>query len=292
MITIRNETEYPTAEVSAIVRRELSAVELREKGVLVVVRYTRQTKRRASASQNGDYWLNPYSGTAYEGLPYDMKPWPAGAQYAVKLRIADPYCGAFPMRRGAWRYGWDDIDSGDFPVFKCEDWQEALVQIAAHEARHVEDYASHRSSHGRHAELRCELHAAKRLDAYRQNGRRHTVSDTPVTENGSVKDELLVAVQQLDGVTVIDGANYATVKHGKQTLGYVNGKRKVRVDFPMRGGLRQNMIVASTSDVAKAVKEMETFIPALEREANPDPKPEPRKRKSRAKAAKEEVATS
>lgn len=291
MFTIRNETEYPTRELEEIVRRELSAVELRGRGVLVTVRYTRQTKGRVRSSQNGDYWLNPYSGTAYTGLPHDMQPWPASAWYGVKLRVAAPNVGAFPMRRGAWRFGWeDDGNRGEFPVFCPTDWREALVIIAAHEARHVEDYANRRSSSGRQGELRCELYARQRLDRYLQNGRRTTVTTTETEVQNGVTDELLAAVKALDGVTVVEGSGYApfaTVKHGTTTLGYLNGKRKLRLDFPMRSGLRQNMLVATSADVAKAVKEMETFIPALERAANPDPKPARKPRKSRAKAKTE-----
>lgn len=293
-ILVRNETEYPDREVRDIVLRELRSVELRGHGVLVDVKYTTQTKRRVAASQGDEYWLNPHSGEAYDYVPGDMLPYRGPrVRFAVKLRIADPYSGAFPMRRAAWRYGWEDTPRkrGEFPLFQCRTWQEALVEIAAHEARHLEDYAWHRpaGNGGRQAELTCELHAAKQLTHYRTKGGT-TVPDkenTGAAENG-VKSDLLEAIKGIDGVSFVEQPSYTTVKHGKTTLGYVTGKRKVRVDFPMRGGSRANVIVKSAADVSKVVTEMETFVPPLERTAKPDPKPAGKKASSKKASDKKD----
>ena len=105
--------------------------------------------------------------------------------------------------------------------------------------------------------------------------------------NGKVtadwRGALRAAAQQVSGVSVLDRGKFDIVKYGKTTLGYLNGTRSVRVDFPMRSGTRNTMHIASDADVALAVAEMETFIPPLEREAKPDPKPS-RKTKEKATA--------
>ena len=58
--------------------------------------------------------------------------------------------------------------------------------------------------------------------------------------------------------------NYYTVKVGKTSVGYVNGSRKIRVDFPKREGKREQLVVAKAGDVAKAVKTMGRYAPEAE----------------------------
>jgi hypothetical protein len=281
-LTIRNESGYPTAEVRQLVRYAMKPFGVVD--TLVVVSHTRNTKWRVAESRGNEYWLNAYSGTAYRGLPHDMRPWPASAAYGIKIRIGRPEC--FPMRRGAWRYGWEDSHRQDeWPLFRFETWQEALVAIAAHEAKHNEGYRERVSND----ELRCELAAARVYAQFvtspppirKEDAMSDTASETGAAE---LLAELRAAIEALPGVTVHDKPNYSTVKYGKTTLGYVNGRRKIRVDFPMRAKVRGNLHVTSSADVARVVAEMETFIPAGEREASPDPKPE-RKSRSRRKAA-------
>lgn len=112
------------------------------------------------------------------------------------------------------------------------------------------------------------------------------MSDTPTNKAAELVAALRAAIEAVPGVEIHDRPNFSIVKHGKTTLGYLNGKRKIRVDFPMRNKTRESLHVTSDADVARAVAEMETFIPALEREANPDPKPTRAPRKSRSRKAK------
>ena len=156
--------------------------------------------------------------------------------------------------------------------------------IAAHEAKHNEGFRNEVDN----GELRCEKAAARVYAQFLTSppSIREEDAMTDASENSAAEllAELRAAIEALPGVTVHDKPNYSTVKHGKTTLGYVNGSRKIRVDFPMRNKARGNLHVTSSADVARVVAEMETFIPAGEREASPDPKPE-RKSRSRRKAA-------
>ena len=75
--------------------------------------------------------------------------------------------------------------------------------------------------------------------------------------------DLREAVAAIDGVTLKDSPNgiYYTVKLGTTTLGYVNGRKKFRVDFPIRGGERKQFVVTKKGDIAKAVKQLKTYVP-------------------------------
>lgn len=97
------------------------------------------------------------------------------------------------------------------------------------------------------------------------------------TENG-LGAELRSAVEGIEGVSIEDKGGYYTVKHGTKTLGYVNGSRKIRVDFPIRDKVREKLAVSDASQIPAVVEKMSTFIPPLEQEATPDPKPSRRKK--------------
>jgi hypothetical protein len=49
------------------------------------------------------------------------------------------------------------------PLIVCRDWREALVAVAAHEARHIQQYQRNKPR----SEVDCERFAAKALDRYR-----------------------------------------------------------------------------------------------------------------------------
>lgn len=279
-VTIRNESQYPDEEVSDLVRWAMRPFGVRN--LLVVVTNTRR---------------GPYSGRAWDGLVDALKPWPATADRCVQLRIGKP--GEFPMPEPVTRHGW--VGEGPapgarthngWPVFQHPTWQEALVGIAAHEAKHIEDYMlNRRTSYRARKELACEVAAQGALDRFASYERKeYVMADTAIKEGkgAQILIELRAALDAIEGVEVIEKGSYATVKFGKTTLGYVTGKNKVRVDLPMRGGVRANMAIVTKGDVAKVVTEMKTFIPPMEQQAKPDPKPAAKPRKSRAKKDKPE----
>jgi len=59
---------------------------------------------------------------------------------------------------------------------------------------------------------------------------------TPAQSHGGLGDELRVALAGIEGVTLEDRGSYYIVKRGTTTLGYVNGKRKFRIEAPRRSG--------------------------------------------------------
>jgi len=50
-----------------------------------------------------------------------------------------------------------------FPFFVCHDWREWLVKLAAHEAKHIEQFRNRAIC----SELSCERFALERLDEFR-----------------------------------------------------------------------------------------------------------------------------
>jgi hypothetical protein len=261
MLTIRNQTDYPDHEVKALVRWAMKPFGVKE--TLVVVKYTKDN--------------SPYSGTAYRGVPADMKPWPDSAWYGIKLRLGRP--DAYPMTETFWRHGTEEDHHGEWPLFKFETWQEALVHLAAHEAQHNECYRENVPR--RRVELRAEKAARKVLDKFLSGGfkmpvaqlatttGRSTMSETPTNGLG---DALRSAVAAIEGVELIDKPAYYTVKRGGKTLGYVNGKRKFRIDGPVKDGAREVRIITEESQIPAAVAFLAEAQP-YDPEAKPDPKP-------------------
>lgn len=158
-LTIRNISTYDTNEVRKLVRFAMAPTEPDE--TIVVVKHTSKRKRTGN-----DHF---YSGMAMDHVPHskDFKPIPESAWYAIYLRVGPPEI--FPMTVGYWRYGtektWDP--NGEWPLFKHETWQETLVAIAAHEAKHNE-YQRDLRAKGHASELACELFAAEMVRRYRE----------------------------------------------------------------------------------------------------------------------------
>lgn len=260
-LTIRNTTEYPDREVESLVRWAMKPFGVRE--TLVVVSYARR---------------GPYSGMAYDGLPADMKPWPKSAWYGIKLRIGRP--DEFPMEHAYWRHGTEDDHWGEWPLFRHDTWQDCLIALAAHEAKHNEDFREGKRQRGsklrRSRELTCELTASRVLAEYKTSPpivKEEIMAEEAATGNG-LRAELVAAMKAVPGVTVKEKPGYDTFKFGKTTLGYVGGKRRVNLGLPQREGKRENMDIQSKADVEKAVEKMRTYIPAEKpaKKAEPAPK--------------------
>jgi hypothetical protein len=141
-MVIRNTSDYPTEEVRELVRFAARDVDMRR--VCVNVKNVRS---------------HATSGMAYWGVPLISNA-PPSSEYLVTLRIGSP--DRFPCEhvypgKSASLRGW--------PRVELEDWREGLVHIAAHEAKHIEQYREHLSA----SELRCEHFAASVLRSYRES---------------------------------------------------------------------------------------------------------------------------
>jgi len=103
-------------------------------------------------------------GAAYNGVP-DISNAPRSARYLVTLRLG----------RGRERWPLGPINyhfkapgetgpRNRFPFFVCHDWREWLVKLAAHEAKHIEQFRRRATC----SELSCEEFALGRLEEFRQ----------------------------------------------------------------------------------------------------------------------------
>jgi hypothetical protein len=112
-LTIRNKSRFDTAEVLALVK--FATIEVDMRAVCVNVRNLRSPG---------------WAGMAYEGVPSVSNANPT-AEYLITLRVGPPehfpMRPARPMRRGE-------------PDYVLADWREAMVFLAAHEAKHIEQY--------------------------------------------------------------------------------------------------------------------------------------------------------
>lgn len=133
---IRNKSQFPDAEVRELVKFAMGEVDTRS--VCVNVKRMR-----------GSGWR----GWAYEGVP-EISNAPRGAEYLITLAVGDK--NDYPMKRPARRRG--------EPHVEFETWQEIMVFLAAHEAKHIEQYRENLPR----SEVRCNVFATSVLDRYRQ----------------------------------------------------------------------------------------------------------------------------
>jgi len=109
-------------------------------------------------------------GAAYNGVP-EISNAPRSAKYLVTLRLG--------RVRDRWPLGpinyhfHSPSETGPrnrFPFFVCHDWREWLVKLAAHEARHIEQFRTGAVC----SEIDCERFALARLAEWRDSLRRAT----------------------------------------------------------------------------------------------------------------------
>lgn len=136
---LKNESDYPEAEVRRLVEFAVRDVDMRD--VFVRLRNIRDTRRRG-----------PYRGRAYRGVP-QLSSAPAAAAYLVTLHLGPPGVFPLPPHRPTKRS----------PELEIATWQDALVVVAAHEAAHVEQYRRQLPV----SEVACNMHAARVLAAFR-----------------------------------------------------------------------------------------------------------------------------
>lgn len=141
---IRNTSRHPDEQVKELVRFATQAVDMTDVCVNV---------------KNGEL-----AGGAYNGVP-ELSNAPPSASYLITLRVG--------KRNERWPLGpvnyhfKTPAETGPrnrFPFFVCENWQEWLVKLAAHEAKHIEQFREGL----RCSEIACEQFAIQVLDRFRE----------------------------------------------------------------------------------------------------------------------------
>jgi hypothetical protein len=142
-VWIRNTSRHPDERVFELVDFAVAEVEM--DGVCVNVK-------------NGEL-----GGGAYNGVP-SISNAPRRADYLVTLRLGN---GRERWPLGPVNYHFKRPDEtgprNRFPFFTCDDWQEWLVKLAAHEAKHIEQFRNGE----RCSEIECERFAIAKLERFR-----------------------------------------------------------------------------------------------------------------------------
>ena len=127
-------SRFPTGEVIDLV--EFATADVDMSGVCVNVKNTRSYA---------------CAGSAYDGVP-EISNAPAGSRYLVTIRLGPDR--EFPSTMAHRKTS---------PPVEVACWREALVTVAAHEAKHIDQY---RRGHQR-SEVACERFAAWVLEVFR-----------------------------------------------------------------------------------------------------------------------------
>jgi hypothetical protein len=102
-------------------------------------------------------------GGAYNGVP-EISNAPRAADYLVTLRLGN---GRERWPLGPVNYHFkrphETGPRNRFPFFVCHDWEEWLVKLAAHEAKHIEQFRNEESC----SEISCERFALAKLEEFR-----------------------------------------------------------------------------------------------------------------------------
>jgi hypothetical protein len=133
-VLVQNTSRFPTGEVTDLVEFATADVDMR--GVCVNVKNTRSYA---------------CAGSAYDGVP-EISNAPLGTDYLVTIRLGP--ATEFPSRM---------LHRKSSPPVEVACWREGLVIVAAHEAKHIEQY---RRDEPR-SEIVCERFAAWVLEVYR-----------------------------------------------------------------------------------------------------------------------------
>lgn len=177
---LRNTSRYPTAEVRALVDFATRGVNLAKVAVHVknsagpLRGRAYMTVPRISSARAGAESLIVLAVGA-KGFPCDNMvtrvvwgPWLELSEFQERNY---PATGAHAIRwvgeRQEARYGETirhPYGGKHSPLIVVNDWREALVTVAAHEARHIHQYRHKRPL----SEVDCERFAAKALERYRQ----------------------------------------------------------------------------------------------------------------------------
>jgi hypothetical protein len=133
-VVVRNTSRYPTDEVRRLVRFATAEVDMRRVCVNV---------------KNSN--VHVCAGWAYDGVP-EISNAPASCEYLITVRLGPP--DRFPARLPTKKSS---------PRIRVGCWREALVAMAAHEAKHIEQYRERAPR----SEVACEKFEAAILARYR-----------------------------------------------------------------------------------------------------------------------------
>jgi hypothetical protein len=151
---IRNTSRYPDDQVDELVRFATRDIDMRSVCVNV---------------KNGEL-----AGGAYNGVPAISNA-PRAARYLITLRVGKAN-ERWPL--GPINYHFKPPERtgprNRFPFFVCSDWREWLVKLAAHEAKHIEQFRNG----GRCSEISCEQFAIGVLKEFRSRPLRK--ADSPL----------------------------------------------------------------------------------------------------------------
>ena len=140
---IRNTSRHPDDRVHELVRFAVEEIDMDRVCVNV---------------KNGEL-----GGGAYNGVP-SISNAPRAADYLVTLRLGN---GRERWPLGPVNYHFKRPDEtgprNRFPFFVCHDWQEWLVKLAAHEAKHIDQFRYGE----RCSEISCERFAIAKLEQFR-----------------------------------------------------------------------------------------------------------------------------
>jgi hypothetical protein len=140
---IRNTSRYPDARVRRLVRYASAEIDMDRVCVNV---------------KNG-----ALGGGAYNGIP-EISNAPRAADFLVTLRLGT---GRERWPLGPVNYHFKRPDEtgprNRFPFFVCRDWEEWLVKLTAHEAKHIEQFRDRLSC----SEISCERFAVAKLEEFR-----------------------------------------------------------------------------------------------------------------------------
>ena len=134
-MVLRNTSRYPDDDVRSLVEFATADVDMRR--VCVNVKNSRKSA---------------YAGSAYLGVP-EISNAPPDSEYLVTIRLGPPEL--FPVVPDRRKRA---------PGIEVSSWQEALVTVAAHEAKHIDQY---RRGLPR-SEVACERFDAAVLGRYRR----------------------------------------------------------------------------------------------------------------------------
>jgi hypothetical protein len=140
---VHNTSRYPQQEVERLIRFATREIDMHRVCVNV---------------KNGEL-----AGGAYNGVP-EISNAPRAARYLVTLRLGN---GRERWPLGPVNYHFKRPDEtgprNRFPFFVCADWREWLVKLAAHEAKHIEQFRSKSTC----SEIACERFAVGVLNEFR-----------------------------------------------------------------------------------------------------------------------------
>lgn len=161
-----NFSQYPDDEV-----RQLVTMAMRDVDTVGVAVHVKNSRRGA------------YRGMAYDGVPaISRAARHKRTRYLITIGIGAP--DRFPVdnlvsttRNGVTeRHPYGGKRS---PLIEMADWREALVAVAAHEARHIQQF----QWHARRSEVDAERFAARALQRYRAE--LTTLANQPAARRGT-----------------------------------------------------------------------------------------------------------